>query len=121
MRRPALHRSTSVSVSRRPQRRCLKNLDSSGDPADGLVAYPHPNAQATVQSGPCLNSELFESQIHAIPGRCEHDLMYCRALWQIANEFDGLREIFRLEHSMHVFFRRLRCSRLEDFRRDLAR
>ena len=47
--------------------------------------------------------------------------MYCRALWQIANEFDGLREIFGLEHAVQVFFSRLRCSRLEDFGGDLAR
>jgi len=38
-----------------------------------------------------LKSELLESQIHAVPGWCEHDLMYGRTLRQIADQFNGLR------------------------------
>src|SRR5262249_54719916 len=67
------------------------------------------------------NSKLVETQIHAVPGRGDDDLMDGGALWQIANQFDGLCEIIGLEHAFHVFLRWLRRSRLEDFGGDLAR
>src|SRR5262245_31264672 len=96
----------STAVSLRPSLGCLVSRRHRARP---------------LPSNGSSNSKLLESQIHAIPSRFEYDLMYCRALWQIADEFDGLREIFRLQHAVHVFFRRLRRARLKDFGCDLAR
>src|SRR5690242_2146127 len=68
-----------------------------------------------------LNPELADTQIHAIPSRSEYDLMDGRALWQIADELDGLREIFGLQHALLIFLGGLRRSRLQDFGRHFTR
>src|SRR6185436_12673932 len=118
-----------MSASRAPMINLARGQNGSvlgTSTAVSLRLSPGPSLEpssprAALPSNGSSNSKLLESQIHAIPSRCEYDLMYCRALWQIADEFDGLREIFRLEHAVHVFFRRLRRARLKDFGCDLAR
>jgi hypothetical protein len=87
-----------ASLTRRTQIESPGIRDRFGFARSRTSAVPShaPATPQTAKINGLLNAELLESQIHAVPGRCDYDLVDGGTLRQIANEFDALRQIFRL-------------------------